>query len=68
MEQTSFVLPPESVARLSDADRELLARLQSELGDTPRPRVTRRAGIGGNGTPGPNGRGPHPSSPPDMAG
>ncbi|WP_344736671.1 hypothetical protein [Pseudonocardia petroleophila] len=62
--------PSETAARLSDADRDLLARLQSELGggDAPRPRVSRRAGIAGeNGNGAPNGRGPHPP-PPDIAG
>ena len=52
-------LRPDSLARLSDADRELLARLQAELGAAGRkPRITRRAGVvpngNGNGRP-PNG-------------
>jgi hypothetical protein len=48
------LLPPEAAARLDDDDRELLARLQAELGGNGRP-----AGIA------PNGRGP---TPPDLAG
>jgi hypothetical protein len=47
-------LRPDSLARLSDADRELLARLQAELGAGRKPRVTRRAGLTPNG----NGRPP----------
>ena len=38
------LLKPEALARLSDADRELLTRLQAELG--------------ANGSPGPNGNAP----------
>lgn len=66
LEQTGFILRPESVARLSDADRELLARLQAELDEVPRPRVTRRAGIGGTGSngSGTNGHRPTPSDSP----
>jgi hypothetical protein len=41
------LLKPEALARLSDADRELLTRLQSEL-----------AGGGANGSTGPNGAAP----------
>ncbi|OLT19942.1 hypothetical protein BJF78_10310 [Pseudonocardia sp. CNS-139] len=64
----SLGLRPESVARLSDADRQLLARLQAELLEGRRPRVTRRAGIGNsfgpaangvNGVNGVNGSGAH---------
>jgi len=39
------LLKPEALARLSDADRELLTRLQAEL-------------AGGTGSPGPNGAAP----------
>ena len=59
-------LRPESVARLSESGRELLARLQAELqgsgtGLGPRP--------GGPGPNGGNGTGPQPRvDPPDMAG
>ncbi len=50
-------LRPDSLARLSDADRELLARLQAELGAAARkPRLPRRAGVTQNG----NG---HPQNP-----
>lgn len=55
--QANLGLRPESLARLSDADRQLLARLQAELVNG-RPRVSRRAGIA-NG---------HRSGPPDLAG
>ena len=71
-------LRPDPVARLSDADRELLARLQAELGSGTRPRTSRRAGVAapngngqsrtgtnGNGT---NGNGPGRHDPPDLAG
>ncbi|MCW2722224.1 hypothetical protein [Pseudonocardia sp.] len=52
------------LARLSDADRELLARLQSELGTTGRPRNSRRAGVAPtNGANGPNGSGTNGSGP-----
>ncbi len=52
-------LRPDSLARLSDADRELLARLQAELGAAGRkPRLTRGASAVPNG----NGR------PPNLAG
>ena len=67
-------LRPESLARLSDADRQLLARLQAELLEGRRPRVSRRAGIGngvGPHRPGNNGvgnNGSHRSDPPDLAG
>jgi hypothetical protein len=47
--------------RLGDEDRALLSKLQSGTGDAPRPRMTRRAGIGGP----PAARGPRP---PDIAG
>jgi hypothetical protein len=51
-------LRPESLARLSDADRELLARLQAELQGGPAPRVVRRAGVAnGSGPNGSNGNG-----------
>jgi hypothetical protein len=43
--------------RLSDADRQLLARLQAELHDGRKPRVTRRAGIGNSFGPAPGGPG-----------
>ncbi|GAA1251602.1 hypothetical protein GCM10009609_13690 [Pseudonocardia aurantiaca] len=72
-------LRPESLSRLSDADRQLLARLQAELLEGRRPRVSRRAGIGngvgphrpGNNGVGNNGagnNGSHRSDPPDLAG
>jgi hypothetical protein len=67
-------LRPESLARLSDADRQLLARLQAELLEGRKPRVSRRAGIGngvGPHRPGNNGvgnNGSHRSDPPDLAG
>lgn len=67
-------LRPESLARLSDADRQLLARLQAELLDGRKPRVSRRAGIAnGSGTNGSSGNGsgingaPR-ADPPDLAG
>jgi hypothetical protein len=72
-------LRPESLSRLSDADRQLLARLQAELLEGRKPRVSRRAGIGngvgphrpGNNGVGNNGvgnNGSHRSDPPDLAG
>ncbi|MFC4943344.1 hypothetical protein [Pseudonocardia sp. GCM10023141] len=77
-ETPELQLRPESLARLSEADRELLARLQAELGQGRKPRVTRRAGVAGvptngsatNGSPG-NGSGPtngHGGGGPDMSG
>lgn len=65
-EPTELVLRPESVTRLSDADRELLARLQSDAGGPPRPRMSRHAGIAGESDETPhdgasNGHGPRPS-------
>ncbi|MEJ3655658.1 hypothetical protein WEH80_22065 [Actinomycetes bacterium KLBMP 9759] len=81
---TPLGLRPESLARLSDADRELLARLQAELIEGRKPRMSRRAGIAGkeqqssgvptngaqaNGSPGNNGHaGPRRANPPDLAG
>jgi hypothetical protein len=58
------LLKPESLARLSDADRELLARLQAELvGERPEPQSPAPNGSGGNGSggngPGSNGPGAH---------
>jgi hypothetical protein len=67
-------LRPESLARLSDSDRELLARLQAELQVGSRPRVIRRAGIAnGSGPNGSNGNGSGGNGnprrdPPDLAG
>jgi hypothetical protein len=67
-------LRPESLARLSDSDRELLARLQAELQGGTRPRVIRRAGIAnGSGPAGSNGNGSGGNGnprkdPPDLAG
>jgi hypothetical protein len=55
----------ERSARLSDADRQLLARLQSELLEGRKPRIGRRPGVShGAGTTNGNNR----SSPPDLAG
>lgn len=65
-EPTGIVLRPGSVDRLSDTDRDLLVRLQSELSDPPRPRVSRRAGIAGAASTGPSGGG-QPAAPPDDA-
>jgi hypothetical protein len=70
-DQADLGLHPQSVARLSDADRELLARLQAELGAGRKPKVSRRAGVAGgtNGTAtNGNGNGPHRVDPPDLAG
>jgi hypothetical protein len=73
-EPADLGLRPESLARLSDADRQLLARLQAELLDGRKPRVSRRAGIAnGSGTNGSNGNGSgingNPrADPPDLAG
>ena len=55
-------LRPESIARLSDADRQLLARLQAELLEGRRQRIGRRIinGVPTNGS--------HRGSPPDYAG
>ncbi|WP_433290432.1 hypothetical protein ACQPZQ_44255 [Pseudonocardia sp. CA-142604] len=67
-------LRPESLARLSDSDRELLARLQAELQGGTRPRVIRRAGIangsgpGGSNGNGSGGNGNPRRDPPDLAG
>jgi hypothetical protein len=64
-------LRPESLARLTDADRQLLARLQAELLEGRKPRVSRRAGIAGD--PGTNGSGTNGSGtngragPPELA-
>jgi hypothetical protein len=73
-EPADLGLRPESLARLSDADRQLLARLQAELLDGRKPRVSRRAGIAnGSGTNGSSGNGsgingaPR-ADPPDLAG
>jgi hypothetical protein len=53
-------LRAESIARLSDADRQLLARLQAELLEGRRQRIGRRItnGVPTNGS--------HRSSPPDY--
>ncbi|MGI5126403.1 hypothetical protein ACQEVB_06255 [Pseudonocardia sp. CA-107938] len=53
-------------ARLSDADRELLARLQAELVQGRKPR---RPGASATGRPGSNGRGPNrrTENPPDAS-
>jgi hypothetical protein len=59
-------LRPESVARLSDADRDLLARLQADLGTGTRPRLSRRAGVAAPNGPaasGPSLNGPAPKGP-----
>jgi hypothetical protein len=56
-------LRPESVARLSDADRQLLARLQADLLDGRRQRITRRITNGSGATANGSHRGP-----PDLAG
>ncbi len=56
-------LRPDSVARLSDADRDLLARLQAELGSGTRPRTSRRAGVAAPNGSGPNGNGPNGNGP-----
>ncbi|NMH79959.1 hypothetical protein HF577_23055 [Pseudonocardia xinjiangensis] len=65
-------LRPESLARLSDEDRQLLARLQAELSEGRRPRVVRRAGIangsGSNGSSSNGHNGTPRSDPPDLAG
>jgi hypothetical protein len=52
-------------ARLSDADRELLARLQAELVQGRKPR---RSGAPAGGRPGSNGRGPNRHDTPPEAG
>lgn len=52
-------------ARLSDADRELLARLQAELVQGRKPR---RSGAPAGGRPGSNGRGPNRRDTPPEAG
>ncbi len=72
-EQTGLILRPESAARLSESDRELLARLQADLGEGSRRRVTRQPGIDGDdgrheSSTGTNGRGQRPAAPPDMTG
>jgi hypothetical protein len=59
---SEFGLRPESVGRLTDADRQLLARLQAELLDGRKVRNGRRPGAG----PGTNGA--HRATPPDLAG
>jgi len=72
-------LRPDSLARLSDADRELLARLQSELDPGLRPRNSRRAGVAAPNGNGQNGNGQNGNDvngrngsgrqdPPDLAG
>jgi hypothetical protein len=63
-------LRPESVARLSDADRQLLARLQAELLEGRKPRMPRRPGVGAGGKNGlgAGNNGSHRSDPPDLAG
>jgi hypothetical protein len=57
-------LRPESIARLSDADRQLLARLQAELLEGRRQQFARRIT---NGT-GATANGSHRGPPPDLAG
>lgn len=52
--RSDFGLRSESLARLSDADRELLARLQAELGASRKPRMTRRTDVAPNGNGRPN--------------
>lgn len=61
-------LRPDSVARLSDADRELLARLQAGLGSGTRPRTSRRAGVAAPNGSAPNGNRSGRLDPPDLAG
>jgi hypothetical protein len=56
-------LRPDSIARLSDADRQLLARLQAELLDGRRQRIGRRITNGTRATTNGSHRGP-----PDFAG
>lgn len=58
-EHTPAAGGPESSARLSDTDRELLARLQAELSEGRRSRPNRRAGVSGPPHNGTNGA-PHP--------
>jgi hypothetical protein len=68
-EQDELGLRPESIARLSDADRQLLARLQAELLERRKPGVDRRTGIGyGTGGIRPATNGSRRSAPPDLAG
>jgi hypothetical protein len=57
-------LRPESIARLSDSDRQLLARLQAELLQGRRQRLGGRRIINGSAAPTNGHRGP----PPDLAG
>ncbi|MHA6620552.1 hypothetical protein [Pseudonocardia sp. DLS-67] len=61
-DREEFGLRPDSIARLSDADRRLLARLQAELLEGRRQRIGRRIT---NGAPT---NGSHRGSPPDYAG
>jgi hypothetical protein len=59
-EREEIGLRPDSIARLSDADRQLLARLQAELLEGRRQRIGRRItnGVPTNGS--------HRGSPPDY--
>jgi outer membrane biosynthesis protein TonB len=59
-------LRPESLARLSDADRQLLARLQAELVEGRKPRIGRRPDLARGAAPRTNGS--RRSTPPDLAG
>jgi hypothetical protein len=59
-------LRPESLARLSDADRQLLARLQAELVEGRKPRLSRRPDLARGA--GPMTNGSRRSTPPDLAG
>ncbi|TQM15925.1 hypothetical protein [Pseudonocardia kunmingensis] len=59
-------LRPESLARLSDADRQLLARLQAELVEGRKPRIGRRPDLARGAAPRTNGS--RRSAPPDLAG
>jgi hypothetical protein len=61
--ESDLGLRPESLARLSDADRQLLARLQAELLEGRKPRNGWRPGVT-NGV----GRNGHRGTPPDLAG
>jgi hypothetical protein len=63
-DRSDFGLRPESIARLSDADRQLLARLQAELLEGHRQRIGRRI-TNGSGAPT---NGSHHGPPPDFAG
>jgi hypothetical protein len=60
-DEPASLLRPETAARLNDEDRELLARLQAELGAGTGSRAAHRAGAA------PSGRASRPT-PPDLAG